>query len=336
MRIPFTTYQFASPWFLLLILTLPILYYFYKESKSKRKLTYTLSTTLGIKNRSKNWKVKCQPYLPYLNIIALLFLIFALARPQDTSQRNDIATEGIDIVLCLDISPSMEAEDLQPSRLEAAKQVATNFVTDRPNDKIGLVIFAGESFTQVPITIDHNLLIEQIKSLHSSMLSQSTAIGMGLASSVNSLKNATEKSKVVILLTDGVNESGTISPETALEIAMLFKIRVYTIGVGANGEVFMPIKDEFGNIVSRQKLPVSLDEPLLNKIAKNTGGKYYRATDNASLNKIYKEIDQLEKRKITGERYAQYKDLFPTLVALAIIFLLLQLILKYTLFRSIT
>ncbi|HRP88762.1 MAG TPA: VWA domain-containing protein [Edaphocola sp.] len=336
MPIPFTTYIFASPWFLLLFLTIPILYFYYKKNKSKRKLTYTLTTTLGIQQHTKNWKVRWKPYLPYLNIIALSLMILALARPQDTAQRDDLQAEGIDIVLCIDISPSMEAEDLQPSRIEAAKAVAINFVKDRPTDKIGLVVFAGESFTQVPVTIDHNLLIEQIKHLNSNLLSPSTAIGMGLASSVNSLKDISGKSKVIILLTDGVNESGTISPETALEIAMLYKIKVYTVGVGGNGTVFMPIKDEAGNVISRQRLPVSLDEPLMKKIANNTGGKYFRATDNNSLQEIYKEINQLEKRKIEGERYAQYKDLFFSLLLIATLILLLQLILKYTIFRSIT
>lgn len=336
MRIPFTPYQLADPAYLLLLLLLPLVYFLWKRFFSKRSTSYTLSTTLGIARVPLSAKARMMPYLKYLAYIAGVFIIIALARPQDTSVNEAINAEGIDIVLSLDISPSMDAEDLKPSRLEAAKEVAVNFIKGRPSDRIGLVIFAGESFTQCPATIDHNVLIQQLESLHSNLLVKSTAIGMGLASAVNNLRHLTGKSKVVILMTDGVNEGGTISPETALEIAQLYGVRVYTIGVGATGETFMPVTDEHGNVISRQKMPVMIDEAILTKIANSTGGKYYRATDNSSLQKIYSEIDQLEKSKIETNSLVQYKDCYRPFLFIALLLLVLQSLLSLTYFRSVT
>lgn len=336
MRIPFTSIQFAEPLNLLLLLFLPIFYLFFKKYRSNRQASYTLSTTLGLQKVSSSWKVRYWPFLNYLGGLGAAMLILALARPQDTSVGNNSDSEGIDIVLSLDVSPSMDANDLSPSRLEAAKRVAVDFIKGRPSDRIGLVIFAGESFTQVPGTIDHNVLIEQIKTLRSDLLVKSTAIGMGLASAVNNLRNASSKSKVVILMTDGVNESGSIAPETALEIAKTYGVRVYTIGVGSNQDAYIPITDELGNVISRKKMPASIDEPLLRKIAENTGGQYYRATDNASLSKIYGEIDKLEKSKLSLVNPSQYKDYFPPFLFLGLFFILLQAVLPFTVFKSAT
>ncbi len=335
MHIPFTSYYLASPYFLLL-LALPILYWWYKKKKDSPTVHYTLSTTLGFKGNAPGWKAQLKPYLNRLLGAAFVLSIIALARPQDTANSENINTQGIDIVLSLDVSPSMDVNDLQPSRLEAAKEVAIKFIKGRPSDRIGLVIFAGESFTQCPATIDHNVLIEQIENLHSNLLTKSTAIGMGLASAVNNLRQSNAASKVIILMTDGINESGTIAPETALEIAKLYGVRVYTIGVGSDGEAFVPITDEFGNVISRQRLKVMIDEVLLQKIADETGGKYYRATDNASLSKIYSEIDRLEKSKIEGESFTQYRECYKPFLLIALLLLALHSILNFTVFRSVT
>lgn len=336
MRIPFTPYQFADPGYFLLLLLLPVIYIVSKRFFSKRDPAYKLTATTGIERAPLSRKVRLRPYFNYLPYIAGLFIIIALARPQDTSINEAIDAQGIDIVLSLDISPSMDAEDLKPSRLEAAKEVAVNFIKGRPSDRIGLVIFAGESFTQCPATIDHNVLIQQLESLHSNLLVKSTAIGMGLASAVNNLRHLTGKSKVVILMTDGVNEGGSISPETALEIAQLYGVRVYTIGVGATGTTFMPVTDENGHVISRQKMPVMIDEAILTQIANGTGGKYYRATDNGSLQKIYNEIDQLEKSKIESNSLVQFKDCYRPFLIIGLVLLLLQSLLSMTYFRSLT
>lgn len=333
MNIPFSDYYLAAPYYLLLLL-LPVLYLFYR--KRKRKVYYTLSTTLGFQVAAMSWKAKARPYLDYLLGLAAFFMIIALARPQDTGEAESIQTEGIDIILSLDVSPSMDVNDLLPTRLEAAKEVATKFVMGRPSDRIGLVIFAGESFTQCPATIDHNVLVAQIDGLHSNLLTKSTAIGMGLASAVNNLRSSNAASKVVILMTDGINEGGVIAPETALAIAKMYGVRVYTIGVGSDGDVFVPITDELGNVISRQKLKVAIDEVLLQKIADETGGKYYRATDNASLSKIYEAIDQLEKSKIEGGTFTHYKECYRPFLFVALLLLMLHVIASMTVFRSLT
>lgn len=334
MHIPFTAYHLADPYYLLLLL-LPVFYLLYRKKKGSRKVYYTLSTTLGIAE-GVSWKVRVKPYLDHVLGLAAFFIIIALARPQNTDQAEHIQTEGIDIVLSIDVSPSMDVNDLLPTRLEAAKEVATKFVMGRSSDRIGLVIFAGESFTQCPATIDHNVLISQIDELHSDLLTKSTAIGMGLASAVNNLRQSNAVSKVVILMTDGINEGGVIAPETALEIAKMYGVRVYTIGVGSDGDVFVPITDEYGNVISRQKLKVAIDEVLLQKIADETGGRYYRATDNASLAKIYEAIDQLEKSKIEGGSSTYYKECYRPFLFLGSLLLMLHIIASMTVFRSIT
>lgn len=335
MRIPLTNLYFADPYYLLLLI-FPVLYWIYRKKNPVPKLKYTLSTTLGFKEDQLGWKARLKPYLNYLLYAAAVLFVIAMARPQDRSQGKKIYTEGIDIALSVDISRSMDVNDLQPTRLEAAKEVAKSFVMGRPSDRIGLVIFAGESFTLCPVTHDHQVLIQHINQLNSGMLASSTAIGMGLASAVNSLKSSTAASKVIILMTDGVNEGGVIAPETALEIAKMYGITVYTIGVGTYGDAFLPLKDEFGNVISLQRLEVTIDEELLKKIAAETNGKYFRATDNATLRRIYQEIDQLEKSKIDSASFVQYRECYKPLIRGGIYLIVAYLVLSTTLFRSLT
>jgi Ca-activated chloride channel family protein len=261
-------------------------------------------------------------------------LIIALARPQSSNTTINSDSDGIDIVLSMDVSGSMLAEDFKPNRIEAAKQVALQFVDQRPGDRIGLVIFSGESFTMCPITIDHNVLKQQIMASKSGMITDGTSIGMGLATAVDRLRYSKAKSKVIILMTDGVNNTGLIDPTTALEIAKAYKLKVYTIGVGTQGQAMMPMQTPMGTI--RQMVPVEIDEALLGKIAKQTGGKYFRATDNKSLKAVYSDIDKMEKTSIEITSFKRYAELFFPFAAIAIICLGLEALLRYTVFKSIT
>ncbi|MDP4266880.1 MAG: VWA domain-containing protein, partial [Bacteroidota bacterium] len=245
----------------------------------------------------------------------------------------DIMVEGIDIVLSFDISPSMLSEDFKPNRIEAAKKVANEFIDGRPQDRIGLVIFAGESFTQCPLTTDHAVLKNLFYKINSDMLEDGTAIGMGLATAINRLKESKAKSKVIILLTDGVNNTGTISPMTSAELAKLYGIRVYTIGVGTYGEAPYPFKTPFG--IQYQNIPVEIDEALLKDIAQMTNGKYYRATNNKKLREIYNDIDKLEKSKIEVTEYHRKKLTYLPWSLLAGIILFGELLLRYTVFKKI-
>jgi Ca-activated chloride channel family protein len=269
-----------------------------------------------------------------LRSIAFVALVVALARPQSSNISESVDSDGIDIVLSIDVSGSMMAEDLKPNRIEAAKKVAIDFVDKRANDRIGLVIFSGESFTQCPITIDHNIVKEQIDAMKSGMLQDGTAIGMGLATAVDRLRNSKAKSKIIILLTDGVNNTGLIDPSTALEIAKAYKLRVYCIGVGTRGEAPYPVQTPMG--IQKQMVPVEIDEALLKNISTQTGGKYFRATSNNSLSSIYKEIDQLEKSKVEVSSFKHFTDLFLPFALIALLCLALEMLLRYTVFRSIT
>lgn len=326
--------SFAYPQFFLLLLLLPLLAWWQYRRRKKDQPAIRLTTISGLQKIKPSWKVRFRPALFVLRMAALVFLIVALARPQSSNVRENIDSEGIDIVMSIDVSGSMLAEDLQPNRIEAAKKVALDFVDQRPTDRIGLVIFSGESFTQCPVTIDHNVLKEQIKQVKSGMLVDGTAIGMGLATGVDRLRQTTGKSRVLILLTDGVNNTGLIDPSTALEIAKAYKIRVYTIGVGTNGDAPYPVQGPFGT--QKQMVPVQIDEALLQKISKETGGNYFRATNNKSLADIYKEIDKLEKTRIEISSYRQYSELFFPLALIAIALLVLEGLLRYTVFRSVT
>ncbi|HYG52855.1 MAG TPA: VWA domain-containing protein [Flavobacteriales bacterium] len=274
--------------------------------------------------------------LPVLRVLALAFLVVALARPQDAKDDSyrEFYSEGIDIVLAFDVSTSMLAMDFAPNRLEAARDVAIDFIDKRKNDRIGLVIFEGEAFTQCPLTTDKNVLKSQFRLAEPGMMAQGTAIGMGLAVSVNRLRESTAKSKVIVLLTDGVNNQGNIDPVTAADIAKEFGIRVYTIGVGKKGKAKYPVPDIFGNI-TYQYMPVEIDEVLLKDIAKRTGGEYYRATDKNSLQEIYNKIDQLEKSKMNVIEYREDPpERFHIFVLIALALFGLELILKNTLFKS--
>ncbi len=270
--------------------------------------------------------------LPLLRYTALACIIVALARPQHTLTQESILNEGIDIVISMDISGSMLAEDFKPNRIEAAKKVASEFIQQRVADRIGLVIFSGESFSQCPITSDKRVLLEQVQAIRSGLLEDGTAIGMGLATAVERLRDSKAESKVIILLTDGVNNAGLIDPVTALEIAKAYSIKVYTIGVGTVGTAPYPMMDNNGNTVM-QEMPVQIDEALLQRIAKETGARYFRATDNSALKKVYASIDVLEKTKIEVDSFRQYKELFVLPALLAMILLLLELTFRYIVFK---
>nr|WP_256484255.1 VWA domain-containing protein [Mucilaginibacter flavidus] len=259
-------------------------------------------------------------------------LIAALARPQSSLSWQNSTTEGIDIVIASDISGSMLAEDFEPNRMEAGKNIAIDFIKNRPNDRIGLVIFSGESFTQCPLTIDHDVLINLFKDIKNGMIDDGTAIGMGLATAVNRLKESDAKSKVVILLTDGSNNTGSIPPITAAEIAKQFNIRVYTVGLGTKGMAPYPVQTPMG--IQYQRVPVDVDEVTLGKIADITGGKYFRATNNSTLKNIYEQIDKLEKAKIDVTQYHKKTEMFLPLVVITLLLLLLEFVLKNTVLKG--
>lgn len=321
---------FAHPYFFLLLLLVPLAIWLYLW-REKRPATFTLSTIGAFRGRKVSWRTRLC-WLPFaLALLAFISGVVALARPQSSNAYSTESTEGINIVLALDISGSMLAKDLQPNRFEAAKSVAGEFVSSRPYDNIGLVVFAGESYTQCPLTTDHAVLLNMINSVEMGLVNDGTAIGSGLATAVNRLKEIKEGSKVVILLTDGTNNSGTIAPVTAAEIAASFGIRVYTIGVGTMGEALYPIQTYLG--VEYVSMPVEIDEASLKQIASATGGQYFRATDNNSLHQIYEEIDQLEKVKLKVESFTQKEELFPPYLWAALILLFAALLLRSTLFR---
>lgn len=324
---------FAHPQYFILLLLIPLFIYWLRKNKNN-KPSFTISSLKGLQNSPVSTIQKWAPVLNLLRILSMLFLIIALARPQSSNINETVNSEGLDIVLSMDISGSMLAEDFKPNRIEAAKKVANEFILNRPTDRIGLVIFSGESFTQCPLTTDQNILREQIKNIRSGLLEDGTAIGMGLATAVERLRNSKAKSKIIILLTDGVNNAGLIDPITALEIAKAYKIRVYTIGVGTEGTAPYPTQDAFGNMVMQQ-MPVQIDEGLMQKISKETGGKYYRAKDNNSLSKVYKDIDQLEKTKIEINSFKRYAELFFPYALFGLMCLFLEMMFRFTVFRRV-
>ena len=326
-------WTFYNPDFLYalsLVLLLWIWYYFRQREQAAQ---LQISSLKGITQNS--WKAKGRHLLFLFRSIALAILIIAFARPQSTLSWEDMTTEGIDIVISMDISGSMLAQDLKPDRLEASKNVAMNFISGRPNDRIGLVIFSGESFTQCPLTTDHQVLQNLFANVKSGMVEDGTAIGMGLATAVNRLKESEAMSKVIILLTDGVNNQGSVAPLTAAKIAQKFGIRVYTIGVGTKGYAPYPFKTPFGTTVY-QDVEVQIDEETLQNIASVTNGQYFRATSNKALESIYREIDQLERSKIEVKEYHKKKEEFFPLALLALTLLIIEFALRHTIFRSIT
>jgi Ca-activated chloride channel family protein len=328
----FNNIEFANPnLFYLLLLLLPIIaWYILKQNKIQS--TIKLSSLEGFSKTKTSIKYYLRHVLFILKIFVAVFLIIVLARPQSSDSWKNVTTEGIDIIMALDISTSMLAQDLKPDRIEAAKTVAQEFISKRPNDRIGLVVFAGESFTQCPLTTDHNVLINLFKDIQTGIIEDGTAIGLGLANSVNRLKESTAKSKVVILLTDGVNNAGSVPPITAAEIAKAYNIRVYTIGVGTMGQAPYPVQTPFG--IQMQNMDVKIDEQTMNEIADATGGQYFRATDNDDLKNIYKQIDQLEKSKIDVKEFRKKNEEFLIYALIALALFLSEIILRYTILRK--
>lgn len=324
---------FANPKFFFALAILPLLAAWYWIKYRKQQPEMKMSSLLGFSNIRPSLRQRLI-HLPFiLRLLASALVITALARPQSSSKGQNISTEGIDIILSMDISGSMLAEDFKPNRIEAAKKVAVDFIENRPDDRIGLVIFGGESFTQCPLTTDHAVLKNLFSSINSNMLADGTALGDGLATATARIKDSKAKSKVVILLTDGVNNSGSIAPLTAAEIAKTFGIRVYTIGVGTRGYAPYPFKTPLG--IQYQNMEVQIDEASLTEIARLTGGKYFRATNNNKLKEIYKEIDTLEKTKIEVTEFRKHAEEFLPIALLAGLILFAEIILRLTLYRSI-
>ncbi|MDH4070985.1 MAG: VWA domain-containing protein [Ignavibacteria bacterium] len=320
--------SFANPEYLYLLLVVPLMVGWYLKFHRRMIPAIRYSTLDPFRDVKPTWRERSRHLPVMLRVLTLAVLIVALARPQTSSSGEDVYTEGIDIALVLDISGSMLAEDLKPNRIEAAKQVAAEFVDGRPNDRIGLVVFAGESFTQCPMTLDHRIVKEQLRNIKSGMVTDGTAIGLAIAQAVNRLKDGEAASKVMIVLTDGVNNRGEIDPLTATQIASTFGIRVYTIGVGTRGEAPYPRQTPFG--VRYQSVPVEVDEATLKEVAAMTDGKYFRATNNKALQDIYQEIDLLEKTRIEVRAYRSYTELFYSWALAGLIALLLELILSKT------
>lgn len=328
----FSGIEFANKGFFWLLIVIPLMIGWYIWRNSKLQGSLRMSALKGFSSIKKSKYATLRHYAIVLRVLAFIFLIIALARPQSAFSWQNSTTEGIDIVIATDISGSMLAEDLKPNRLEAGKNIAIDFIKGRPEDRIGLVIFSGESFTQCPLTIDHDVLINLFSEISNGMVEDGTAIGMGLATAVNRLKESEAKSKVVILLTDGSNTTGSIPPLTAAEIAKQMKVRVYTVGVGTKGYAPYPVKTPFG--VEYQQVPVTIDEGVLKEIAQVTGGQYFRATNNAKLKQIYQQIDQLEKAKIAVTQYHKKTERFLPFLLIAMVLLLLEFLLRNTVFKG--
>lgn len=316
-----------------LLLLLPVLLLIYVLWRRKQQASLRMPSLHFLDGVGGGVRVYLRHSVFALRLLALGLIIIALARPQSSSSWSEDRVEGIDIMLTMDISTSMLAMDFQPNRVEAAKEVAMRFVANRPNDNIGLVVFAGESFTACPLTQDHATLINRLRSMTPGIIEDQTAIGSGIATAIGRLKESKAKSKVIILLTDGANNTGNISPKMAADLAKTFGISIYTIGVGSGaGEAPYPIETPFGTVV--RNMPVDLDEPTMRQIAEISGGAYFRATDNESLSAIYKKIDQLEKTKLSTRNYHTTYEEFFIFVLVAALLLLIEFVLRSTLFRT--
>ena len=330
----FENVTFANPVFFWGLLLIPLATAWYLLRQKKQEASVRFSDTEGFQSLPKSWKVYGRHLLFVLEMASLALLLVAMARPQSTSKSQKSNIEGIDIILAQDISGSMLARDFKPDRLEASKKVAAEFVEGRPGDRMGLVVFSGESFTQVPLTTDHGVMLNMLSELKSGMIEDGTAIGDGLATAINRLKDSEAVSKVIILLTDGMNNAGSVDPYTAADMAKLFGVRVYTIGVGTYGTAPFPVQTIFGT--QYQQMKVEIDEKLLQTIANKSGGKYYRATSNQKLDEIYQEIDKLERSKIEVMEFKRLHEEFYPLVAWALALLLLEFLLRRTVFRTIS
>lgn len=325
--------SFAHPWFLWLALVIPVIIAVYVIRRQNSELT--ISSMSGFSSSSGSYKAWLRHVLFAFKMIALALLIVVMARPQSKTSWKNITTEGIDIVLAMDISGSMLAKDFKPNRLESSKEVATEFINGRPNDRIGLVIFSGESFTQCPITTDHAIIKNLMANIKTGMVADGTAIGMGLATSVSRIKTSKAKSKVIILLTDGVNNMGSVAPLTAADIAKAFGIRVYTIGVGSMGKALSPVAVYPNGQYMYDYVPVEIDEKMLTQVADITGGKYFRATSHDKLASIYKEIDRMEKTIVEERKHTRKTEEFMPFALTAIVLLIIDFITRNTLLRSI-
>ncbi len=331
----FENFTFEDPQFFWLFLMIPLAIAWYIWKRNKLQPELKISSVKGFK-MSVSWLTRLRPLLFLLRLISLALIITAMARPRtvDVSTKTK-TTKGIDIVMSIDVSASMLSKDLQPNRLEALKDVAAEFIKGRPNDRIGLVVYAGESFTKTPITSDKSIVLSAMNDVkYDGILENGTAIGMGLATSVNRLKDSKAKSKVIILLTDGSNNAGFIDPKIASELAVEYGIKCYTIGIGTNGMALAPVAIMPDGSFQYGRVQVEIDEELLKEIAKVTKGKYFRATNNKKLEEIYEEIDKLEKTDIEEFKFYNYEEKFRPLVLLAGFLLLVELLLKFTLFRS--
>ena len=323
---------FANPEFLWLLLVIPLMVAWQLLKQKKSLVPLKMPSTKGFNNSIYN---RLKPMLFVLRLLSISTLIIGLARPQNSSENTKTeTTKGIDIVMAIDVSSSMLAKDLSPNRLVALKEVASNFIKDRPNDRIGLVVYAGESYTKTPITSDKRLVLEALKEIKYGALTDGTAIGMGLATSVNRLKDSKALSKVIILLTEGVNNAGFIEPATAAELAVEYDIKTYTIGLGTNGNALSPIAYNPDGSFRYGMAEVQIDEALLEQIATLTGGKYFRATDNKKLEAIYNEINSLEKTEVATFKFYAYEEKFRPWAIAALVFFLLEWVLKNTLFKS--
>jgi Ca-activated chloride channel homolog len=324
---------FSHPYFFLLFLVLPLIGWWYMRRYKNHYAPITMSDLSGFSSYN-SWRGRLRALLPVFRALTAVLLIFALARPQRLLKQEDIKAEGIDIMLAMDLSSSMLSQDFEPDRLEVTKGVASSFVRKREFDRIGLVTFSGEAFPNCPLTTDHKVVLELLHHLKCGILKPGTAIGMGLASAVNKIKDSPAKSKIVILMTDGVNNAGYFKPDMATGIAKTLGIKVYCIGVGSKGEAMSPVDERDGHYVYALT-PVEIDEELLENISKETGGKYYRATNGKELDEIYSEIDKLEKSKIDVTTIKRRSEEFGGVLLGALFLIFLELGLRYTVFRTI-
>ena len=330
----FSSITFATPGYFWALILVPILIVWYVLRYRNQKPALQFSSISLLRNNRKTLRQRLYPLLFALRLVALICLIVAMARPQSKLSRQEMKVEGIDIVLAMDVSGSMLAEDFKPNRLEAAKKVAEDFIKGRNSDRIGLVEFAGEAFTQTPLTIDHNVLLSQLSKVKSGVIEDGTALGDGLATAINRVKDSKAQSKVIILLTDGVNNQGSVDPKSAAEIAALYGIRLYTIGLGTRGMAPYPFRTPFGG-VQYQNVPVEIDEALMTEMAESTnGGQYFRATNKKSLENIFSEIDKMEKTKIDVTQYNQTKEEYLPFLIIAVLSLVLEIILGVLYFRT--
>ncbi len=329
-------FRFANPEYLVLLIFVPLIAYYYWRKGHRLSGQVKFSTLKYMRNIPVSWRQRLRKNLYILRLLVITLIILGLARPQSGTRKQEITTEGIDIMMALDVSSSMLAEDFKPkNRIEAAKKVADEFIKGRNNDRIGLVIFAGEAFTQCPLTLDYGVLMDLLNKVQVAPRDwDGTAIGNGLATAVTRLKDSKAKSKVIILLTDGRNNAGEIDPLTAAQIAQTFNIRIYTIGAGTRGSALYPVDDP---IFGRRyvNMPVEIDENLLQRVAAQTGGKYFRATDTEKLRQIYQEINEMEKTKIQVKEFTKYKELYVNYAGAGLLLLLLELLLAHTWLRKL-